>query len=549
MKKKLFKVLSYSVLFLFLNTYLFAQVGIGNTNPSSDALLEIGNATTTTKGLILPRVDLTGTANTNPLSAHIEGMVVFNKATAGDVTPGFYYNDGSAWIRISSGTQSNDWTTTGNSGTNAGTNFLGTTDANALTFRTNNINRFRISQGGHFRAFTDGTAASPILTWDSDRDIGIYRIAANTLGLSTNGTERMRLLSDGRVSINNNNPLSVDQFTVTAPANDDAVNGYASGTGTGVYGLGNFGVYGTGGIGVYGNVNSTGWAVRGSNAANKEAIGGFGNGTGGITLPSNGNIFSGTNTGGASFATNATGTGFSGVGNGGNTSITLTTGSGLAGTGTRIGIFGVSTESTSNPPNNTIGSAGGYFSNGHGGFVATAAWVDPLGGGDDDQNFKIFGTGAVSTIVKDLNENPVIMYAPESPECLFQDYGIGELKNGEAIITLDPILSKNIRVDEDHPIKIFIQLEGDCKGVFVTNKSSTGFTVKEIQGGRSNVDFSWSIAATRADENFYNKKGDLRVSHNSNRFPIAPAPLELKSLKTKLNETDDYVSTKVGKNK
>ena len=34
-------------------------------------------------------------------------------------------------------------------------------------------------------------------------------------------------------------------------------------------------------------------------------------------------------------------------------------------------------------------------------------------------------------------------------------------------ITLDPLLVRNIYVDEKHPLKVFIQLEGDCKGIFV----------------------------------------------------------------------------------
>ena len=77
-----------SLLFLF-SFQAFAQVGIGNTNPSANSLLEIGDATTTTKGLLLPRVDLTGTANFAPMAAHVQGMVVYNKNTVNDVTPGY----------------------------------------------------------------------------------------------------------------------------------------------------------------------------------------------------------------------------------------------------------------------------------------------------------------------------------------------------------------------------------------------------------------------------------------------------------------------------
>ncbi len=90
--------------FFLLSSSIHSQVGIGNVSPNSNALLEIGDATTTTKGLLLPRVNLTGTANATPLSGHVQGMVVYNKNTAGDVTPGFYYNDGAKWARLANNT-------------------------------------------------------------------------------------------------------------------------------------------------------------------------------------------------------------------------------------------------------------------------------------------------------------------------------------------------------------------------------------------------------------------------------------------------------------
>jgi hypothetical protein len=50
------------------------------------------------KGLLIPRVILTSTTSFSPLSAHVAGMIVYNIATAGDVVPGFYYNNGTKWI-------------------------------------------------------------------------------------------------------------------------------------------------------------------------------------------------------------------------------------------------------------------------------------------------------------------------------------------------------------------------------------------------------------------------------------------------------------------
>ena len=132
--------LAFSIcgLFLILSFSTFAQVGIGNTNPNDDSLLEIGDATTTTKGLLLPRVNLVNTSNFAPMTAHVQGMVVYNKNTAGDVTPGYYYNDGTQWVRLAVDTPSDDWSRAGNAGTTAGTNFLGTIDDVSLELFTNN---------------------------------------------------------------------------------------------------------------------------------------------------------------------------------------------------------------------------------------------------------------------------------------------------------------------------------------------------------------------------------------------------------------------------
>lgn len=76
-----------------------AQVRIGGTGTAVDAnaILELQS---TTKGLLFPKVALTSTTAFAPLSAHTAGMTVYNTATAGDVTPGLYVNNGAAWVSL-----------------------------------------------------------------------------------------------------------------------------------------------------------------------------------------------------------------------------------------------------------------------------------------------------------------------------------------------------------------------------------------------------------------------------------------------------------------
>ncbi|MBB6681056.1 hypothetical protein H4O20_06335 [Aequorivita sp. 609] len=313
--------------FSFLTITAFSQVGIGTTNPNTNALLEI-DASTTPGGLLLPRVALVATNNVAPLSAHLAGMAVYNTATTtgtNGVSPGYYFNDGSRWVRIAATSDaSDDWKLTGNAGTVPGTNFIGTTDNQPFRVRTDNQERFEFTNNGRLRSFHyggpgqptyswvdrsntgmwsqadnvisfstngtekfripnaeqvhamgNGTAAAPFYSWSSDSDIGMYRIGANTLGLSTNGNERMRIISGGNVGVNTGNSLWTD-VSLTAFAlnnNDDGVAGSAT-NGIGVYGqsIDYVGVQGT-------VVSSSSLAgVVGSNASDS-----YGDGVWGLT--------------------------------------------------------------------------------------------------------------------------------------------------------------------------------------------------------------------------------------------------------------------------
>ncbi|MDR1583081.1 MAG: hypothetical protein LBS55_07490 [Prevotellaceae bacterium] len=86
-----------------------AQVRIGGSErPNLSAVLDLnpddgtlsGNATL---GLALPRIRLRNTADPHPLLSHVRGMTVYNMATAGDVTPGAYVNNGAKWLRQADG--------------------------------------------------------------------------------------------------------------------------------------------------------------------------------------------------------------------------------------------------------------------------------------------------------------------------------------------------------------------------------------------------------------------------------------------------------------
>ena len=95
------------MLFLILGATFFSakcQVAISDINatePDENAILDLQS---TTRGMLLPRIQLQSTTSSAPLKSHIAGMTVYNIAAAGSgatgVSPGLYYNDGTKWISL-----------------------------------------------------------------------------------------------------------------------------------------------------------------------------------------------------------------------------------------------------------------------------------------------------------------------------------------------------------------------------------------------------------------------------------------------------------------
>lgn len=167
-----------------------AQVKIGN-NPGTINTNSLFEMESTNKGMLLPRVTLSSTTLAAPLTAHVAGMTIYNTATAGDVTPGWYYNDGTKWQRIA-GT---GWGLTGNSGLSDATNFIGTTDNIPFNIKVNNQRAGRIdgAKGNSFYGYRAGNSAST----------GYSNVAMGA-GALFNNTIRTNLVAIGDSALYNN---------------------------------------------------------------------------------------------------------------------------------------------------------------------------------------------------------------------------------------------------------------------------------------------------------------------------------------------------------
>lgn len=160
MKKNLLIVAS-----VIITSLTFGQnVAINSTGAAANAsaALDVDMAN---KGILIPRVALTTTTAYAPVTgAATTSLMVYNTATAGAgstaVTPGYYYWDGTQWVRFIGGTDSY-WrvgTSVTDVNQNAGTRFIGTTTNQHMDYVTNGIVRGRFSNLGEFFVGTTATA-------------------------------------------------------------------------------------------------------------------------------------------------------------------------------------------------------------------------------------------------------------------------------------------------------------------------------------------------------------------------------------------------------
>ena len=127
---------------------------------------------------------LTSITDAVTITAPATSLLVYNSATAGTgtvaVVPGYYYWDGAKWVRLqTTASTSQDWSLLGNAGTTAGTNFLGTTDAQDVVFKRN------ATQAGLLNSSNTsfGVAAlNPASSGINNSAVGASALMSNTTG-------------------------------------------------------------------------------------------------------------------------------------------------------------------------------------------------------------------------------------------------------------------------------------------------------------------------------------------------------------------------------
>lgn len=131
------------MLFLLSSATAFAQLKVGS-NPSQINKSSILELESTRQGLLLPRIpgaNLTAA----PLNTAPDGMIIYVTDSAS-----LFIRKNSLWQKMSADSVSN-WSITGNAGLDSTKNFLGTSDQQALIFKTNNAERMRFMANGNIK--------------------------------------------------------------------------------------------------------------------------------------------------------------------------------------------------------------------------------------------------------------------------------------------------------------------------------------------------------------------------------------------------------------
>lgn len=160
--------LCLSLLLCFFSLYyssmsLYAQgvsINEDESDPDASAMLDVKS---TTRGMLIPRMS---EIQKNAIIMPIKGLLIYQNTG----TEGFYYFDGLVWKPlVSTGATTTGWALEGNAGTSPFTNFVGTTDARDLAFRTNNITRWRMTQKGQLVPFSSKNGV--LIGWDAGNSI------------------------------------------------------------------------------------------------------------------------------------------------------------------------------------------------------------------------------------------------------------------------------------------------------------------------------------------------------------------------------------------
>jgi hypothetical protein len=514
---------------ILLSTVLFSSfiataqnVGINSTGaaPVTSAALDVDMAN---KGVLIPRVALTTTTAFAPVTGvATTSLLVYNTASAGtfpnNVTPGYYYWDGTRWVRLMS--SGNNWlvgTSAANVNTPGATGFLGTSDNNHVDLTTNGIVRGRLSNLGEFFIGTTATALAGDLMngvgnatfpwaingYSAQNGSGVY-------GSVTGGTTTFAAVQGEYYGTVGPNTAAVRGLNGSTVAGTGFRTLVATGPRTGVQ-ASQTGTTGSYSFGVHGGFSSG--SVRCGAVFGDD----FGIAAGGLGYYASNFIDYGVYGFGSAYQAGAL-AGISQNPNGGHASNNmLKSGSAEALT----------------QPNTMIGL--GIYGGVMGGWMRGLVYGTYMKG--DRYSLYVDGKTYMNEPITQLvatDGDRQAVYGSSAMKVEISDRGKSTLTSGEKYIAFSEEFKQTISANPDE-LTITVSPMGNSNGVYISSYDASGFTVKENNNGASNVQFNWIAIGTRKDfetvvhspeiiANDFDGKMD-GVMYNDNNTQGTPQPM------------------------
>lgn len=296
-----------------LSSSVYAQVGIHTTTPKSS--LDVSGKTDTLGNLLstditglqaprLTRSQLTDKGDTLYGADQTGAMIYITDISGGDVLAqrvnitavGYYYFDGNVWQKISMGNNvaATNWSLAGNTGTTAGTNFIGTADATDFVTKSNGIEASRV-------------------IWDAANNathLAVGTTTAATVSSPTSGSTAEKKLAKLTVG---NGDASINSITVGLGGGQVATNTVVGNSALNSNTTGSFNTV-VGGNALLANTTGARNTVLGHQAMLNNTTGGFNTAIGRISLQNNTTGLRNIAIGEAALTDNTTGSGNIGIG-------------------------------------------------------------------------------------------------------------------------------------------------------------------------------------------------------------------------------------------
>ena len=300
-------------------------------------------------------------------------------------------------------------------------------------------------------------------------------------------------LGAGLQGINTHNSSFSSGLIGTASTFGNGVSGFAGASGNGVSGTGgNTGINGTGGTwGVFGYSNLSGGTGVEGQSVNGTGVYGFSSCCDGV------------------FGASSTGIGVYALSESGYPAEVATgsTGDAIDATAGFGGNEQVAIRATNLGDNGSDGDGGDIYGSYIGLIARNVAGIGyPLVAADSngqdlmfvDSAGDLFYHGGLFQFMRTRGGNEAISYGARSASPTIEDNGTAQLINGSASIQLDSAFAHSI--DNRQAYQVMLTPDGDTKGLYIAAKSASGFVVREVQGGHSNISFDYHIYAPTLGE-------------------------------------------------